>query len=611
MGKKKHIGLFRPLLEEEILGLADIIDPNAIFYVENPKLIPSQFEKHEVALTDFSDLRTKIKEQSFAEVVNFGHDKIINGKPLVERLMFNNNSMWYYIRFMVYNNLNSNILEFEKCTYFLKKLDVEDTLFYTLGTHKGLGIPCIGLQKPAIKHYKNLFLFAIIFLIRGFKGFFQLSRIKKARFGLITNATDQQPVLDRESLKVLRGSHFTEYLQEDIEKEPDFVNLSEIFPLRLFSNEKLALESRFLKSKFSNQFNLEYVFYRAFFRPLLWLKMYKMIREFNRNWAKIIETSDIEIIRPITPFKNLIRFILLRKICLTSFFSKYGLEALGGTNEQDPKVKCILECAENLGIRSFGIQHGVIHKNHMFYVFNEKDAPYRPYPTKTLLWGSHWLEELLNCSHYDPNALVAAGQIRTDIIPFLKHSTYKETLEGYSKDKKVLFYPSQPLYVGEETVREQVATDVFKYMKNRDDILLVIKPHPAEHDHVSFFKQIADKTGNQNYQIINSDLYLLLEAADWVIIYNSTVGAEACYFGKDLAMMNYYNNDYSGFISSGIAMEINNSEEFAAKMDDFLAGKTVIPTKNKMDFTVKHVGEVHSSSTQSYIQEIRKLGETS
>src|SRR5690606_38857165 len=145
--------------------------------------------------------------------------------------------------------------------------------------------------------------------------------------------------------------------------------------------------------------------------------------------------------------------------------------------------------------------------------------------------------------------LKVVGQLRTDIIPKIKQWAEREK----ASSKYTVLYPSQPLYVGEEKMRERLTLDFLKLTIDFPEIEFVVKPHPFEKDCKAYFENIAKRINAKNFKVINDDLYKLLALSDLVMVYNSTVGAEAVYFDKPLIVMNYSDNDFSGFIDEVVA----------------------------------------------------------
>jgi CDP-glycerol glycerophosphotransferase (TagB/SpsB family) len=158
-----------------------------------------------------------------------------------------------------------------------------------------------------------------------------------------------------------------------------------------------------------------------------------------------------------------------------------------------------------------------------------------------------------------------------------------ELLEGLDDNKAVVLYPSQPLYTGEEEMRKKLARDFLKLCKAFPDVQFLLKPHPGESDYESFFNDLSAEVQTDNFRFVNIDLYQTLAAVDIVLIYNSTVGAEACYFDKPVLVMDYSNNDFSGFIAAEVGVPAYNYNELHELLNRLLAGEQMIdPEKRKI-----------------------------
>jgi hypothetical protein len=304
---------------------------------------------------------------------------------------------------------------------------------------------------------------------------------------------------------------------------------------------------------------------------LFYIKAGKEIKSIEKKFNEI-KTSNFNeleyesIKSKIGSFKRLSFYIVARKVMIEAWLKFFKIKTIVGTHEHDSKNKSIFEEAQRLNIKTFGIQHGVIHKKHMHYCFSKFDASYHPFPDFTFVWGTYWKNGLTSFSNYSPKSLLPVGQIRTDIIPILNSNRDKIQINELSSDKFTLLYASQPLYVGEEKMRERLTLDFLRLTVEFPTVNFVVKPHPKESDCELYFNQQALKTPGAKFTIIREDLYKMLALCDTVLIYNSTVGAEAIYFKKPLIVMNYSSNDFSGFVSAGVAIESKSYESLVTSL---------------------------------------------
>src|SRR5690606_18073673 len=191
-----------------------------------------------------------------------------------------------------------------------------------------------------------------------------------------------------------------------------------------------------------------------------YLRAIKNVNKIKKAFSTIEKTStdnylDNVLLKLIMKYKRLSYFVCIRKSALHSIFKLCGIESIISANEHNVRAKSIMEVGEQFGVKSFGIQHGVVHPKHLHYIFSKNDAKYKPFPDITFLWGDYWENVLLKNSNYQDENLKVVGQLRTDIIPKIKQWAEREK----ANSKYTVLYPSQPLYVGEEKMRERLTLD--------------------------------------------------------------------------------------------------------------------------------------------------------
>jgi len=544
-------------------------------------ILPEGLNANPVRVLDVDKIYQESYEDAFEDVLGFGELQLKNGNTLAAQLKgIDGRSWWYYLRFMALYKYRSKLNDHRLLEQInqLKKEYADVLVFHQSGyMHTQMqGTVQSFVKRNADKSalITNTFRFIFIFLFRVLMGITQVGQLfRSARHVLLTNAQPNQTIIRKADLSEIRGDHFAEYLQDAIEQESDFLNLSELFPPNLKANKKIQIGGEILFSRHKRTLNLELILLLQFFNPWFYARALRGVLKVRQSFSGLgalepnIENGFILQILP--SFKRLCFFLAVRKAALTWLFRVKNFETVGGTNEHDPRVKSILETAEFHGKRSFGIQHGVIHPRHMHYCFTPKDATHKPFPDTTFMWGQHWADCLTTDSSYASEQLKVVGQIRSDIIPRLLGIDKSKLIASVDTSKKTILYPSQPLYTGEEEMRKRLATDVLTISKKFPNIQLIIKPHPKELDCADFMGAIAKQVGTTNYQIFTGDLYKSIAASDLVIVYNSTVGAESVYFGKPLLVLDYSGNDFSGFIKSGIGTEVLNYASLEQKVNEF------------------------------------------
>lgn len=582
---KYFVLILRDLTQEETNYLNSI----GFDYQSDNKVELSMKKSNNIKLIDLDNLYTKSYEDAYEQILRFGELKLNNGNELAKHLQdTDGKSLWYYIRIMALYKYRKKIYEFRLQNQLKKiKESYKEVLVYhsSSSLQEKLIEHGIRSSKRINKEKKFIFLnslrYMIAYIIRVLVGFTQLKNLFRAkRIILLSNADVIQKVIRKSDFKEIKGDHIGEYLQEEIQGEKDFLNISEFFPPNLKSNNKLTFGSEVLFSRFRNTLNLEIILFLQFFNPWFYWRAIKAIFNVRKMFASLSLTDHVLeeekfIIPVLYTFKRLCFLLVVRKVALMWLFKIKKIEKVGGINEHDPRVKSILETAQQFNVKTYGIQHGVIHSRHIHYCFTAADKKYEPYPDMTFLWGSQWKKTLIEDSIYDEFNIEIVGQIRSDIIEQLNQIPKSNLIGSLDSNRKIILYPSQPLYSGDEGMRRQLATDFLKLTLKFSEIQFVIKPHPKELDCETFIDEIAKSIGTSNYQVLRGDLYKILAASDLVIVYNSTVGAEAIYFNKPLLVMDYSKNDFSGFITSGVGIRVEDYLSLEEKVHAFQEGKLI------------------------------------
>lgn len=617
-GKILILGL-RDLKDEEWIELTRKTEGrNVDFQLQSAKL-QYGVKGNKVKVVDIEQIYRQSYDDAFSAILEFGELELENCIKLADQLKHRDGfSWWYYFRFMALYKYRQAINDHRIGNEILalQQAYTEIHVYHSSGRlDKLIGANTHSHQIKAQQKsasFSNLIRFLFIFKVRTLIGVTQLGKLfwRKKHF-LLTNAQPNQTIIRKSDLAEIKGDHFSEYLQDDIEERKEFLNITELFPPNMKSAEKIPVKKETLVSRHKNTLNLEVVLWLQLFNPWFYVRSIRGIAAVHRSFKGLhLVTSDpeVRIIGEILPsFKRLCYFLSIRKAALKWLFVVKNPTSVGGTNEHDPRVKSILETAKSCGVTTFGIQHGVIHPRHMHYCFTVPDANRQPFPDVTFLWGDHWKAYLLADSSYQESNLRVVGQIRSDIINQLNAVPKNELVKSLSAGKVTVMYPSQPLYAGEGEMRKRLASDFLKLTKAFPEIQFVIKPHPKEIDCMEFMGNIASSIGTTNYQVLSKDLYKMIAASDLVVVYNSTVGAEAIYFNKPLLVMDYSGNDFSGFIAAGVGREILNYDQLHDAVKDLAKGKLRVDHEAQQTFIRGRGFQVDGLVTQRIIKELNSL----
>lgn len=598
-------------LKALVIDLREVDHKNKSTILDQLKLEDAEYlsfgenltETRDDKIIDFDKIYKESYELAFNDLINYGSFKVNQHFTLADSLKDKSNkSLWFYFRFMLLYKYRKIVFEYkvlEKAKKIKNQYDVVYFIHHTKELERHIeasGIHSIYHRKanPSKKGKGALiFRFAILTSIRFFLGLFKIHRFYNASkmHLLLSDASFNQHVILMNSLDVVYGDHFTEYIQEYTEGQADFLNVSEFFPPQLGGANDLKLSGNYWKVKYSGMAFMEVLIYLQFLNPFFYFRARQNFSKIKRGFHQISKAEtpsylDYRFIGLVQSYKRMCYLICFRKAAFYYILKFFRFKSIVSANEHNARAKTIIEVAGQLGIKTYGIQHGVIHLRHLHYIFSEEDAKYKPFPDLTFVWGEYWEHVLQQHSIYKLGDTKVVGQLRTDIIPRLKKVNKKDLLQDLDDKKYTVLYPSQPLYAGEGNMRKKLCHDFLKLTIAFPEVQFLVKPHPFEKDYEAFFNQNAAEIGATNFKFINDDLYKILAYVDLVMIYNSTVGAEAIYFRKPLIVMNYSDNDFSGFLNEGVAEEANNFNELEECLSRFLKGENTI-NRDRLDAFIK------------------------
>lgn len=192
----------------------------------------------------------------------------------------------------------------------------------------------------------------------------------------------------------------------------------------------------------------------------------------------------------------------------------------------------ILYCKKK-GIPHFEVQHGL-------YTVNSLLA--EPLSDKIFVWGDATKSALIEAGASDDQMEVTGSP---------KYDSLMKRLNNYSKpmNPKTILFTTQPV---SSNINLQIINRIGSYLQERDDINLVVKPHPAETtEYYKMGVNFADVMIKDN----DEDIIDLLLNADIVILLSSTVGIEAAILDKPMICVNL-TNEKSVYVEKGVALEV-------------------------------------------------------
>ncbi len=246
--------------------------------------------------------------------------------------------------------------------------------------------------------------------------------------------------------------------------------------------------------------------------------------------------------------KHIIVARFLQFKAVTLMLEKSGLLGVLLSDENSSQQKIIQYAAGNCGIKTFGFQHGNIHKLHPNYMFGEyKSSPLLP--TITFTWGDYFSKLLIDRGGYRSDQVMAVGRAvaNKEVSP----------IASGSPDKKVILYASQPQR--DSKMRRKLMNDVLQCAKELISThRLIVRPHPSVVDD-EFFVESAHQVGFSDFVVErNVELHSHLEQCDKLIVAFSTVGTEFIPYCKPMLVLDYLNLDLMSWVKEGVGISVKN-----------------------------------------------------
>ena len=185
------------------------------------------------------------------------------------------------------------------------------------------------------------------------------------------------------------------------------------------------------------------------------------------------------------------------------------------TNETGYAGRAVVSAARSLGVRSVGVQHGLIGPHHVEYVHPAEavaaDNRWRcPIPDVTAVDGEYFRSVLTGQSAYPAGSVVVTGQMRYEA------SMAGRTPGGRRKD--MILVATQPV-----SGMASWVTDVLDAVGSKREVIL--KVHPLEDE--KSYRRVASGKGRKATVVRDADLFELLSTTSLLVTRSSTMIIEA------------------------------------------------------------------------------------
>ena len=239
-----------------------------------------------------------------------------------------------------------------------------------------------------------------------------------------------------------------------------------------------------------------------------------------------------------------------------------------------------LVAADAEGIPSTAIQHGIIHRYHVGYLYPER-PPQLLLPDATYVFGGYEARLLTGTSVYLPDEVVVAGSPRLDLVADTEPGAVGRPATREAVRRELGVADGNRLVVVSTTAAAVLTRfGVIPALGRLFDhplpgVHLVIKLHPAETDGTRYerlIEGIAAARGRPAppFTVVKAiDLYRLLAAADAHLGSYSTVLTEATVLGTpNLLAAADAGGDLLDYVAAGVARPVSDGADLLLALDE-------------------------------------------
>lgn len=529
-----------------------------------------------------------MEDQKFSFIKNLYNHKLDNGKSIIELTVYEDFCLWWtidvlfseFLENISKNNSNSNRLNDNK---FL--IHVMQNRNFIFNIYKIFGI--------YIELCYDLILFLIIRITFG---------VFKKNKHSYNNSNDDKKIYfvsqDRqwgflksnfESKNLKTDLFFHEIIQ--ILLKHNF-NMMGFYPIDFYPLRGLKVFIEKIKN-----WNVSYVPINYYWSFSSWNKQrkllikYKKVFDLIKNDTSLINVCDYngknlfnEIIDELELyfiffFPHLVKYIEISR----EMIRKENLDLILLLNETFWWERSLLIATKLENVKTVAIQHGVISKNRRAYMYFKDEismneslrSNFCPIPNKTVVYGEYYKKLLTEISSYPEESVSVLGQPRYDNLSFDKKLySIDKYLKKYKipSNYKIILWTTQ-CHSLTFVENERTTHAIFKAIESLENIILIIKLHPADTlTHQKILNKIS-KSYNTNFLIVekDSDTFEHLYCCDLLITKNSTTALEALLFDKVLIVLNLSGeNDVIDYVEKNVALGVYKEEDLKYAMECLL-----------------------------------------
>lgn len=486
-------------------------------------------------------------------------EQCISGFTIKDLYKYKGIEVYNFARGSICNNIENLINKFLIIEFLYNRFSKDDIIVYTNDkVYKEIcksifGIKHKDLNVNTINRSEEKFLFLRIKrLLKGIIYFLKyLIRDKKNNNILVITQANSINNIKINGLNNIYDSQYGDILNE-LRKN------NNIFNLQYLNNNNILKKSSYLGKDFL-PFEIFILLKKIFFKFKIEEKdlnnKLDLLKEFDFNFHNV----DLYNILEKFLFNNLESFYkgyLSEIFAAEKFIKIISPKKIIAIDEAD-RFRCFIYAGNLAGIKTFGIQHGIITEASVSYIIPSLDKNY--IPNMTFLWGNEFKKILIEKTKvYDEDNVKIVGQIRTDYL-YKKLKEIDCKSDNSNSIVKIL-YATQ--YIKDLT--EEATEILFKSLSNYNkEYELLVKLHPAD-NFFNIYDDLIKKYNIKNIKITKDiDIYDAIIWSDVIVSVHSTVNLEALLLKKPsicILLSKYW--DQGNFVKNNISIGVKNSEEF-------------------------------------------------
>ena len=231
-------------------------------------------------------------------------------------------------------------------------------------------------------------------------------------------------------------------------------------------------------------------------------------------------------------------------VCLYAESSGWGRAAVAACRAQ--------------GVRSVGIQHGILYPKYYSYRHDPDEADC-PRPDRTAVFGEAARRFLVEAGHYVPESLVVTGSPRFDELLLASRSWDRTAIRerlGIAEGERLLAVASR--FRGIRETHQSIGSAFHSLLRAGQALprtRILVKPHPAEgtEGYASVIREL--RAEHARLLPPQADLMQLLFAADALVTVESLSAVEALVLGRPVVILNMPTN-LRDMVEAGVAIGV-------------------------------------------------------